>query len=300
MALYPDESGRVASSARVGSLFSGIGGLDLAMELAGIGTPAWFVERDKSCRDVLARHWPGVPIFEDVRAIEWESLPPADVLAGGYPCQPFSTAGRRKGTDDPRHLWPHYADAIRALRPRLAVLENVAGHLSLGWDRVLGDLAEIGYDVRWTCLRASDIGAPHRRERLFALAYPGGERFGQHPREPSAKKARPGARDIAGGDGTGASAPDADGLGCDGSATEQRAQGWGEFAGAIGRWERILGRDAPAPADDRGRLAPPFVEWMMGFPEGWTDGMSRTAALRALGNAVVPAQGAAAITELLS
>ncbi|WP_425297057.1 DNA cytosine methyltransferase [Nocardia brasiliensis] len=94
--------------------------------------------------------------------MDWHSVPPIDILTAGYPCQPFSTSGRRKGKDDPRHLWPFVYEAIRVLRPRLTLLENVAGHRSKGFDTVLGDLAEIGLSAQWVSVRASDIGAPHR------------------------------------------------------------------------------------------------------------------------------------------
>ena len=138
---------------RAGSLFSGIGGLDLGVEWALDAHPAFFCETDEYCRAVLERHWPGVPIVPDVREID-ESLGPVDVLHCGYPCQPFSVAGLRQGEEDPRHLWPAMARAIRLLRPRVVVGENVAGHLALGFGRVLGDLAEMGLDVRWGVVRA--------------------------------------------------------------------------------------------------------------------------------------------------
>ncbi|NKR30676.1 DNA cytosine methyltransferase [Rhodococcus hoagii] len=154
---------------RVGSLFSGYGGLDLAVLEAFHGVVAWHCEYEAAPSEILEHHWPGVPNLHDVTEVDWAAVPPVDILTGGYPCQPFSAAGKRKGTNDERHLWPYVRDAIRVLRPRYTVLENVAGHRSLGFDRVLGDLAEDGMHVRWTSLRASDIGAPHHRERLFIL-----------------------------------------------------------------------------------------------------------------------------------
>ena len=145
------------------------GGLDIAAAQLFDATVAWHVEYDTAPSKILAHHWPDVPNYGDVTTCDWESMPPVDILTGGYPCQPFSAAGQRKGTNDDRHLWPYVREAIRHLRPRYTLLENVAGHRSLGFDRVLGDLAEDGLDVRWTSLRASDIGAPHHRERLFIL-----------------------------------------------------------------------------------------------------------------------------------
>ncbi|PTR30622.1 DNA (cytosine-5)-methyltransferase 1 [Rhodococcus sp. OK519] len=157
---------------RVGSLFSGYGGLDLAALEAFHGVVAWHCEYEAAPSAILEHHWPGVPNLHDVTEVDWATVPPVDILTGGYPCQPFSAAGKRKGTNDERHLWPYVREAIRVLRPRYTVLENVAGHRSLGFDRVLGDLAEDGMHVRWTSLRASGVGAPHHRERLFILVTP--------------------------------------------------------------------------------------------------------------------------------
>jgi DNA (cytosine-5)-methyltransferase 1 len=135
-------------------------------------TVKWQSEIDPYCTQVLAKHWPDVPNLGDIKQINWDEVEPVDVIAGGYPCQPFSTAGLRKGTDDERHLWPYFFDAIRILRPRYALLENVAGHLTLGFADVLADLASVGYDVEWDCIPAAAVGAPHRRDRLWAVAYP--------------------------------------------------------------------------------------------------------------------------------
>lgn len=155
---------------RYGSLFSGAGGLDLAIEEVFGAECAWQCEYDAAASKVLAAHWPAVPNLHDVTTIDWSTVEPVDIMCGGYPCQPFSAAGQRKGTDDERHLWPYFAEAIRRVRPRYVVLENVAGHRSMGFDSVLGDLASLGYDAQWCSIRASDVGAPHRRERLFVLA----------------------------------------------------------------------------------------------------------------------------------
>ncbi|MHC9531765.1 DNA cytosine methyltransferase [Prescottella equi] len=157
---------------RAGSLFSGYGGLDLAVQEVFGTEVVWHCEWEAAPSAILEHHWPGVPNLHDVTEVDWTTVPPVDILTGGYPCQPFSAAGKRKGTNDERHLWPYVREAIRVLRPRYTVLENVAGHRSLGFDRVLGDLAEDGMHVRWTSLRASDIGAPHHRERLFILVTP--------------------------------------------------------------------------------------------------------------------------------
>src|SRR5262245_35260350 len=126
-----------------GSLFSGIGGIDLGLERAGMEC-VWQCENDPYASRVLARHWPAVPNLGDAHAVRWEDVERVDLIAGGYPCQPFSVAGQRRGDADPRHLWPRFRDAVRVLRPRYALLENVPGHFSLGFGRVLGDLAELG------------------------------------------------------------------------------------------------------------------------------------------------------------
>jgi len=152
-----------------GSLFSGIGGLDLGMERAGMEC-RWQSEIDPYASRVLAKHWPTTPNLGDIRAIDWRTVDPVDIIAGGYPCQPFSYAGQRNGEQDERHLWPLFADAISVVRPAYALLENVAGHLTLGFGPVLADLAAIGYDARWDCIPAAAVGAPHRRDRVFIVA----------------------------------------------------------------------------------------------------------------------------------
>lgn len=161
----------------VGSLFSGIGGLDLGLERAGMHLK-WQSEIDPYACKVLAKHWPDIPNYGDIKRIDWRTVEPVDVICGGYPCQPFSTAGKRRGTDDPRHLWPWVRDAISALRPRYAILENVRGHLSMGGTIVIGELAEIGYDAEWRLVSAAGMGAPHKRERIIIVAYPNDSKLG--------------------------------------------------------------------------------------------------------------------------
>ena len=154
---------------KFGSLFSGIGGIDLGLERAGM-TCIWQSEIEPYACQVLAKHWPNIPNLGDIRDIDWTTVERADVVAGGYPCQPFSHAGRRAGEHDPRHLWPMFAECIRVVRPRYALLENVAGHLSLGFGSVLSDLAALRYDARWDCIPAAAVGAPHLRDRVFVIA----------------------------------------------------------------------------------------------------------------------------------
>jgi DNA (cytosine-5)-methyltransferase 1 len=162
-------------SLTVGSLFSGIGGIDLGLERAGHRV-LWQSEIDNYACRVLKKHWPEIPNLGDVKKINWSEVPNVDIIAGGYPCQPFSTAGKRKGKEDPRHLWPYVLDAIRTIRPRYALMENVRGHLTLGFGDVLADLAGCGYSAEWQIISAASVGAPHRRDRLFFVAYPDGER----------------------------------------------------------------------------------------------------------------------------
>ncbi len=157
---------------RVGSLFAGIGGFDLGLERAGFEI-AWQVEIDPYCQRVLAKHWPGVTRYGDIRAIDWATVPAVDVLCGGFPCQDLSFAGKRAGIDGERSwLWSEYVRSIRALRPRYIIVENVPGLLTNEYmGRVLGDLAASGYDAEWDCLPASAFGAPHRRDRVWIIAY---------------------------------------------------------------------------------------------------------------------------------
>jgi DNA (cytosine-5)-methyltransferase 1 len=174
-------------SLTVGSLFSGIGGIDLGLERAGHRV-LWHSEIDKYACRVLKKHWPDIPNLGDVKLINWSEVPNVDIIAGGYPCQPFSTAGKRKGKEDPRHLWPYVLDAIRAIRPRYALMENVRGHLTLGFGDVLADLASCGYSAEWQIISAASVGAPHRRDRLFFVAYPDSER--SHRTEVNSTKGR--------------------------------------------------------------------------------------------------------------
>lgn len=155
---------------KVGSLFAGIGGFDLGLERAGMRV-AWQCEIDPDARAILAKHWPKVPCYGDIREIDWADVEPVDVICGGYPCQPFSCAGKRQGELDERHLWPEVARCIRAIRPRWVLLENVSSHLSLGFGDVLRDLAALGYDAWWDCIPAAAVGAPHIRDRVFIVAW---------------------------------------------------------------------------------------------------------------------------------
>lgn len=346
-----------------GSICAGIGGLERLLPV----DVRWHAEMDPHASKVLKRHWPGVPNLGDIKDVDWGVVEPVDVILGGPPCQPISNAGKRRGTEDERWLWPWVWGAVRALRPRYVFLENpgaVAGWLG----DVLGGLAEIGgYEARWNCLRASEVGAPHHRSRWFLLvADATRKRFthqsdGCYPlRLPVGALDRAGYRnrsrtlaqgvgELGGGSEILASAPyasggelqrrgerrdmagsaledqgagdqwewdgDASGDRCAApadAASEQReprysdgdgavpssrhgfaahapSPAWGVYEPAVRRWEALT-RPAPAAVDGRGRLSPAFVEWMMGFPAAWTDGLKRNQALKCLGNAVVSQQ----------
>jgi DNA (cytosine-5)-methyltransferase 1 len=158
------------------SLFSGIGGLDRGLELAGLRVTHQ-AETDPFCSLVLARHWPDVPNLGDVTSIDWSTVGGCDVVAAGFPCQDASDAGRRAGIDgEQTGLWVEVARCVRDLRPRFVVLENVTGLLARGFGRVVGDLAALGYDAEWDCVPAAAVGAAHLRARTWVLAYPCGKR----------------------------------------------------------------------------------------------------------------------------
>ncbi|MFF3257835.1 DNA (cytosine-5-)-methyltransferase [Streptomyces sp. NPDC002932] len=185
----------------IGSLCSGYGGLDLGVQSALGGTLAWHAEVDPNASRILARHWPGVPNLGDITTVDWSTVPRVCILTAGFPCQDVSVAGRRAGLNSQTcsGLWLHVARAVEALRPCLVVIENVRGLLTspagspgdvefCPWclgdtsgqpplralGAVLGSLADLRYDARWLVLRASAVGAPHRRERTFLAAWPAG------------------------------------------------------------------------------------------------------------------------------
>ena len=155
---------------RLLDLFSGIGGFSYAAEklIGGYETVA-FCEMDEFCQKVLKKHWPQVPIFDDVRTIDAARLGRIDIVTGGYPCQPFSQAGRRQGEEDERHLWPEMLRIIKSCQPRYVLAENVAGHVTMGLDQVLTDLEDQGYTTRAIIVPACAKNAPHRRDRVWII-----------------------------------------------------------------------------------------------------------------------------------
>lgn len=161
---------------KLGSLFAGIGGIELGLERAGMST-AWQVEIDPYCQQVLAKHWPDAPRHDNVLTFPhwWETTgrPHVDLISAGFPCQPFSHAGKQLGINDERWMWPATRDAIRTVRPRYVLLENVAALVgdTGAFGTILRDLHTLGFDAEWATLRASDFGAPHSRERVYIVAY---------------------------------------------------------------------------------------------------------------------------------
>lgn len=287
----------VSTKPTIGSLCTGYGGLDLAAEAYFNAETVWCAEFDKHASKVIEQKF-NIPNYGDIKSINWAEVEPIEILTAGYPCQPFSHAGERKGTNDSRHLFPYIAEAIGVLKPRIVVLENVRGHLSLGLKEVLACLADLGYDARWKLVRASDVGAPHRRARIFIVAY-----SNSYAREESRRTLRsvPGeAGEIIYGSNRsiyGGSSEDA-------SDSDDQYQPHNREVQKLGR--RFTSRRemhlqaAPDALDQDGKLSAEFVEYMMGLPKGWiTDsGLSRAQQLKMLGNGVVPQQAECAL-ELL-
>ena len=247
-------------------MFTGYGGLDMAVLAFYGGSLAWYAEVEPAACKVLAAHHPEVLNLGDVTRIDWTQVEPVDAITAGYPCQPFSHAGKRKGKNDERHLWPYVRDAIGALGPSHVVLENVAGHLSMGLADVIGDLAGLGYDARWGVVRASDAGAPHQRARVFIVANPGGRSLagagatGVGLPEPAERRTEP-AADSGGqrhGSGQGPAGMGRVDRAHEGSARERQrprqepgAGGIADAADADGRKQGPQPRGDSAPLDRR-------------------------------------------------
>ena len=305
---------------RVGALCAGYGGLELGLQLAGIDTDlVWVAETDKHASAVLDARF-GVPNLGDVTEIV--DPPAVDAITAGFPCQPVSHAGKRAGIDDERWLIRDVVSVARQAGAQWIFMENVRGLLSANqgdaFGQVLDALADGGFDARWACVRADQsVGACHRRDRWFCVAYASGERHGGRQdgsevgcvdcgAEGEASQ-RQRARQVPIHRGA-ASVADADSQGLQGHGEEhqlpeaggQEAAGWGDYGAAIQRWGHVIGRVAPAPVVDD-KMSSRFVEWMMGLPDGWVTGagLSRTQELKMLGNGVVPQQAAAAYGWLL-
>jgi DNA (cytosine-5)-methyltransferase 1 len=276
---------------KIGSLFSGIGGLDLACEEVFSGQTIWQVERDPYCQKVLAARWPDAERFDDVTTVGSRDLQSVDVLCGGFPCQDLSVAGKRAGLDGERSgLYREMLRLVSELRPRFVVFENVPELIKYR-SRVDGDLQELGYGARWQICEASDVGAPHRRRRVFVLAVHGAQDCTVLPR-PSAQPdlfAPPWERVSSGELWPTALA--------DGDRKTMFAQG-GEPLGHAVRWPTPLAADGKMTGRGRSRafrdspglpytvivatpaersptldacINPCWVDLLMGFPAGWTD-----------------------------
>ena len=159
-------------------LFSGIGGFSLGLEATGGFETVAFCDYDSYCQKILRKHWPWVTIYDDIKELNHEKLnsnghTKIDIITGGYPCQPFSVAGRQQVEKDPRHVWPAYFRLIKELRPTWVIGENVSGHVKLGLDTVLENLESEGYSARTFSISASSIGANHQRERIWIVANSG-------------------------------------------------------------------------------------------------------------------------------
>ena len=344
---------------RIGSLFSGYGGLSLAVESVFDATTAWVADVEPAACRVLERRFPGVPNLGDVTAVDWSAVEPVDIIEGGSPCQDISAAGKRAGmTDGTRsNLWVAMREAIAVIKPTFVIWENVNGAHSAtaasamepcpgcvgdgstqpalrALGRVLGDLAELGFDAEWSSVRASDVGACHQRRRVFILAWHPGRVTGNAPgprlQGPAGRglQRRQPARADRDTDGLTLPTPTSN-LGTNGGPQhpdKRRAGGhtvsiedaihglgianrWGQYAAAIARHEHALGRPAPEPtipAKRGGRkLSGEFTEWMMMLPAGWVwdlvaDGtITNNEALKLSGNGVVPPQAAHALRLML-
>jgi DNA (cytosine-5)-methyltransferase 1 len=271
-----------AERLKVGSLFSGIGGFDLGLERAGMST-SWFVENNAYCQAVLRKNWPNVPIYDDIRDVDVCQLSPIDVLCGGFPCQDLSVAGTGAGLTGARSgLWSEFVRIIGGLRPRYVIVENVSVLRSRGLGRILGEMAALGYDAEWDCIPASAVGAPHRRDRVWIVAYPGGVDGGSGwTRGSAASGARESVTEWS------LQMADSDEFGRLGRSGEQRSQ-WGSES--TDSSQRIAPDSNSQPTL---RTAKPWGEcgyWSVEPDVGRVaDGVpARVDRLRALGNALIP------------
>jgi len=337
---------------------AGYNGLGKAVEQVFGSKTAWFSEFEEAPSKILAHHYPGIPNHGDMTKINWYGVEPVEVLAGGTPCQDLSTSGRRRGmTEGSRsNLAVEFLRAVEIIKPTYVVWENVRGAYSATADsdleqcpgcmgdtgdgrvvlralgRLLGSLADLGFDAEWRGLRAADVGACHPRYRVFVLAaHPG--RIGRRKSDISAGLGATGAdrATVPHESDTRrvrhqrvSATPNRDNLGnyWTGEWAEQDWRGqladsdieaaeikWDVYAEAIARHEAVMGRRAPAPTEPTGRngghrLSPRFTEWMMGLPDGWvTDpaiGITWQEQIKACGNGVVPQQAAAALRDMLA
>lgn len=266
----------------VAALCAGYGGLELGLALTGVDVNiTWYAETDPHASKVMAFRYPDALNLGDITEIT--NPPQADIVTAGFPCQPVSRAGNQKGIHDERWLINDICAISRRAGAYRLILENVAGLLTTNsgdaFSRVLSALAYNGFDARWTCVRASDVGAPHQRLRWFLVANANmsgrGEQRRTVPIQPKFFAVE---------------------------RFSDLAARFGPYADAIARWELVVGRPSPEPVSHKDFLNPKFVEWMMGLPEGHVTDVvdSRNLALKILGNGVVPQQAAYALQLLES
>lgn len=278
------------------SLFTGIGGLDLAAEAAGF-TTVMQVEFADFQNKVLEKHWPDVPRWRDVKTLtdevfyEKTGLRTVDVLSGGCPCQPFSLAGKRRGTEDDRYLWPEMCRVIRDIAPLWVVFENVYGISNMALETVCSDLEKEGYEVQPFIIPAIGVDAPHRRNRVFVVAnaidgssavrrhreladasetgacWQADSGRGQEPVVRQRRKNEPGTSGVADGlreDVYGIDPSDTDRNGLERRSASPLCGG--------GHYRRLLRETLElSPCGKLGQANPAYIEWMMGYPQGWTD-----------------------------
>lgn len=272
-------------------LFSGIGGFSLASSWAGFET-IQFVEKDKFCQRVLRKHWPDVQIHDDIKTFEPDYS--VDLLTGGFPCQPFSIAGKKKGVKDDRYLWPEMLRVIRRCRPFWIVAENVPGIIPIALDGVLMDLAKEGYTTESFIIPASAVGAPHKRERIWIIAYSDSARFLMRRRfggegqiqdninwnlsqiQPEWSQCIPKSWATFNAENWFKSSANSDGYECDKGTENHDAESFRS------EWENPSAKDVSfRPFDGWEENQPPVP----GVDDGLPNGLDRN---RALGNAIVP------------
>lgn len=313
-------------------LCAGYGGLGLAVEELTGDKVTYVAEVDEAASKILEYRFPGVPNIGDITKYDWAQLEGLiDVITAGFPCQDISNAGKRKGIEGERSgIWKNVCEAVGVLRPQLVFLENVAAIRTRGLSTVSEDLAGVGYDLLWTTLRASEVGAPHLRPRWFGLAISQDadssawdlwsctasrkETGGGHGPTLSDEACflLPHSHDI-GRNRRAGHEPSSEGRDELEDSGNSPAEWWGDYLPAVRRWEFLTAQPGPAPTElgPRGgrRLTARFAEWMMGLPNGWVTDVPglvppkrdpRSKQLKAIGNGVVPQQAYAAFSHLLS
>tara|TARA_R100000773_G_scaffold40280_1_gene36142 strand:+ start:284 stop:1120 length:837 start_codon:yes stop_codon:yes gene_type:complete len=256
-------------------LCSGIGGFALGFQRAGLSQPVLFCDIEPWSRQVLAKHWPDVPIAEDVKELASDPrrlVPNCDILTAGYPCQPFSQAGVRRGEEDDRHIWPEIFTIVQEKRPTWCVFENVCGHISLGLDQVLSDLESKGYAVQAFVVPACAVDAPHRRDRVWIVGHADSGDIARHDQTAQQGLAA-GCKHVA----------DANG------ARLQRQ--WTQPSGVSAK-QRDAGdscrRDIESSVGGMANGIPTWLDEPRDIPRVATGVKQRAARLKGLGNAIVP------------